>query len=138
MNVLLADAPQVFHRGKWQGKLRSSYADVGNEMTSAEIRTLSEAIDVKALFAYRLTVGQRTREIVCQLHAADLVGKPLPERLEHLAADGTVRPGAQWLLAYWGGHAKTNLLLMPASRHGFVHFNEIRQMLPKLRRVATK
>ncbi|MBN1146542.1 MAG: DinB family protein [Anaerolineales bacterium] len=137
MNVLLADAPQVFHLGKWQGKLRSAYVDVGNEMTGAEIRMLSEAIDMKALFAYRLAVGQRTREIIRQLHAADLVGKPLPERLERLAADGTVRPKAQWLLAYWGGHSKTNLLLMPATRHGFVHFNEIGRMLPKLRRAVT-
>ena len=138
MNVLLADAPQVLHRGKWQGKLQSPYTDVGNEMTEAEIRALSQALDLKALLAYRLAVGRETRKIVSQLEAADLAGKPLRERLERLTADGTVRPKAQWLLDYWGGHAKTNLLLMPATRHGFVHLNEIERMLPKLRRVATE
>jgi hypothetical protein len=137
LNVLLADAPQIFHIGEWQRKLGSPYVDVGNEMTGAEITALSEAIEVQALLEYRLVVGQRTRQIARQLNAADLRGKPRAERLERLAADGTVRPEAGWLLEYWGGHPKTNLLLMPSTRHGFVHFNEIRQMSPKLRRSVT-
>jgi DinB superfamily len=134
MNVLLADSPQVFHQGGWQGRIGCPYADVGNEMTVADIGTLSEAINVHALLAYRVAVGQRTQEIAQNLLLADLKGKPLPERLESLVLDGTIRESARWLLTYWGGHPKTNLLLMPASRHCFVHFNEIRRMSPKLRR----
>jgi hypothetical protein len=134
MNVLIADKPQVFHRGKWQSKLDSPFVDVGNEMTRAEIKTLSEAINVKSLLAYRLAVGKRTREIARKLQPVDLADKPLPEQLESLVTDGTVREKARWLLKYWGGHPKLNLLLMPASRHCFVHFNEITRMAPKLRK----
>jgi hypothetical protein len=49
--------------------------------------------------------------------------------------DDTVRTQATWLLEYWGGHPKTNLLLMPATRHSLVHFNEIGRMLPKLKKL---
>jgi hypothetical protein len=38
-------------------------------------------------------------------------------------------------LDYWGGHPAANLLLMPATRHSFVHLNEIKRMLPKLKRL---
>ncbi len=66
------------------------------------------------------------------------MGKPLPERLKRLAEDGTVRAQATWLLEYWGGHPKTNLLLMPATRHSFVHFNQVGRMLPTLRRLLVR
>ncbi len=49
MNVLLADGPQVFHRGNWQSKLNSPYVDVGNEMSAEEIRALSEAVNLCAV-----------------------------------------------------------------------------------------
>ena len=135
MNVLLADRPQVFHRGQWQSKLNSSFVDVGNELVAEEIGQLSAEINLKALLAYRLAVAKQTRALVSRLRAEELAGKPLPARLNRLADDGTVRAQASWLLDYWGSHPKTNLLLMPATRHSFVHFNEISRMLPKLRRL---
>jgi hypothetical protein len=135
MNVLLADGLQVFHRGNWQSKLNSPYVDVGNEMTAEEIRTLSKVVNLPALLAYRLAVGKRTRQVVGRINAEALTRKPLPERLNRLAKDGTVRVQASWLLEYWGGHPTTNLLLMPATRHSFVHFNEMGRMLPQLRRL---
>jgi hypothetical protein len=138
INVLLADAPQVFHRGNWQSKLNSPCADVGNEMSAEEIRALSEAVNLKELLAYRLEVGKHTRQVAGQLTAETLKRKPSPDRLKRLAEDGTVREQAQWLLEYWGGHPQWNLLLMPATRHSFVHFNEIGRMLPTLRRLPGK
>ncbi len=135
MNVLLADAPQVFHRGDWQKKINSPYVDVGNEMTTKEIRALSDAVNVKALLSYRLAVGKRTRQITRKLKADILKEKPSPESLVRLREDGTVREQAQWLLKYWGRHPRTNLLLMPATRHAFVHLNEIGRMLPALRKL---
>jgi len=78
INVLLAGAPQIFHRGKWQAKLHSPYVDVGNGMTKAEIQTLSQSVDIKALFKYRLAVARRTREVVRKLKAGQLREKPCP------------------------------------------------------------
>jgi hypothetical protein len=134
INVLLADAPQVFQQGNWQRETQSPFVDVGNEMTAEEINALSQAINLEALLTYRLAVGRRTREVVQQVKGEELWGKAIPARLEGLAADGTVREKARWLLDYWGGHPMLNLLLMPASRHPFVHLNEIQRMLPRLKK----
>jgi len=138
INVLLAGAPQVFHRGKWQTKLHSPFVDVGNGMSETETRDLSQSVDIKALFKYRLAVARRTQEAVQMLKAERLQEKPPSVRVERLAEDGTVRENADWLLSYWGGHPGFNLLLMPGSRHQLVHWNEIGRMLPKLRRLTEK
>jgi hypothetical protein len=60
---------------------------------------------------------------------------PDPARLERLIGSGDVRPAASWHLDYWGDHIAGNLLLMPATRHPFVHFNEVQRMRPKLSRL---
>lgn len=135
MNLLLADSPQVLERGKWLGKLASPFVDVGNEMSAQEIAQLSQAVNVKALLAYRLAVGKRTRQIARRLNPNELWQPPAPGRVKRIAREGAVRDAALGLLRYWGGHASANLLLMPASRHGLVHLNEARCMLPKLRQI---
>lgn len=135
MNILLADAPQVFQSGGWREKVGSPYENVGNEMSPEEIGRLSASVDLQALLAYRLEVGKRTREIVRHLNFAELDELPAPERLHRIAKEGAVGGKAAWLLEYWGGKASCNLLLMPATRHCFVHLNEVRRMLPKLRRL---
>jgi hypothetical protein len=135
MNVLLADAVQVFESGNWRDKLEIDCVGVGNEMSNAEIGGLSKTINLKALFAYRLAVGKRTRAIVKRLKFDDLVQRPQPDRLRRLVTEHAVQPPALWLLDYWGGHPAANLLLMPATRHPFVHLNEIKRLLPELKRV---
>ncbi len=68
MNVLLADATQVYDSRRWRDKLEIDCVSVGNEMTDADIVRLSETINLKVLFAYRLAVGKRTRAIVPHLN----------------------------------------------------------------------
>jgi hypothetical protein len=135
MNILLANAKQVFESGKWRDKLEIDYMSVGNEMSSADIVRLSETNNLEALFAYRLAVGKRTRAIVKRLNLAELSQRPASDRLQRLVAERAVQPPALWLLDYWGGHPAANLLLMPATRHSFVHLNEIKRLLPKLKRL---
>jgi hypothetical protein len=135
MNLLLADSPQLLHSGNWLTKLESSYEGVGNEMSPKEIAKLSETISVQALLAYRLAVGKRTRAVVCRVKPEILWAPPAPERLKRICEEGAVKETAAWLLKYWGGHPSANLLLMPATRHCFVHLNEIQRMLPRLRRL---
>jgi hypothetical protein len=134
VSILLADASQVIHSGDWKVKLGSPWENVGNEMSPAEISRLSESVELAALMAYRLAVGKRTEEIVSNLNFAGLRELPAPERINRIAAEGAVGEGGGWLLNYWGGKPGFNLLLMPATRHPFVHLNEIRRMLAKLRR----
>ena len=135
MNVLLANSIQVFESGKWCDKLEIDYVSVGNEMSNADIVKLSETINLKALLAYRLAVGKRTRTVIKRLKLDDLSRPPVPDRLQRLVAERAVQEPALWLLDYWGGHPAANLLLMPATRHPFVHLNEIKRLLPKLKRV---
>ena len=135
LNVLLANTAQVFISGKWCDQLEIDCGSVGNEMSNADIEKLSETINLKALFAYRLAVGKRTRTIVKRLKLDHLSQRPAPDRLQRLISERAVQLPALWLLDYWGGHPAANLLLMPATRHSFVHLNEIKRLLPKLRRV---
>lgn len=135
MNILLVDRAQVFTSGKWIDKLGINFVGVGNEMSAADIVQLSEAINLKALFAYRLAVGKRTRAIVQRLDLDILARPPAPDRLRRLIDERAVQPPALWLRDYWGGQPATNLLLMPATRHPFVHLNEISRLRPKLKRL---
>ena len=135
MNLLLAGSPQVFHSRHWLNKLGITFVDVGTEMPTQDIVTLSQAINLKALLAYRLAVGRRTRRLVRDSSPDELGQLPAPERLKRIAQEGAVRDKATWLLDYWGGHPNSNLLLMPATRHGFVHLNQVGRMLPKLRQL---
>jgi hypothetical protein len=135
MNLLLAGSPQILFSGNWLGKLQIAGVGVGNELTSAESVLLSETINLKALFAYRLAVGKRTQSLAPHLEPAVLGERPAPERLQRVVQEGAVSDKVSWLLKYWGRNASANLLLMPATRHCLVHLNEISRMLPKLRRL---
>jgi hypothetical protein len=133
VSLLLADAPQLLHSGNWLGRLETPYQGVGNELSPHEIAEVSETINVKALLAYRLAVGKRTRAVVRRLNPEILWATPTPQGLKRISAEGAVSGKAAWLLKYWGGHPGANLLLMPATRHCFMHLNEIQRMLPKLK-----
>ncbi len=135
MNLLLADSPQVLHSGGWLDRLEINWVSVGNEQSDEEIIELGAAINLKALLAYRLAVGKRTRSIARRLDPAILWKPPTPDRLQRLSAEGAVIDRTKWLRDYWGGHPSANLFLMPASRHCLVHLNEIERMLPKLQRL---
>ena len=135
MNLLLAGSPQVLLKANWPAKLGISLIDVGNDMPAADLKKLSEIINLKALLAYRLAVGRRTRIILRRLKPDGLWERPAPERIARIVAERAVREKARWLLKYWGGNPNANLLLMPATRHPFVHLNEISRMNPKLRRL---
>lgn len=132
MNLLLAGSPQVLTSGNWPGKLGITCVSVGNEMSGEEIAGMSDAINLKALLAYRLAVGRRTRSIVRRLDVDSLWKPPTPDRLQRLFEEGAVIERVAWLRDYWGGHPAANLFLMPATRHNLVHLNEIARMRSKL------
>lgn len=135
LNVLLADAMPVFETKKWQSRLGISYIGVGNELSRQAIFDFSQDIDLPALLAYRLAVGKRTQSIVRRVKSSEWVKYPASARLERLEKIGAVEAQSAWLLRYWGHNPNANLLLMPATRHAFVHLNEAKRMLPKLKRL---
>ncbi|MBN1666033.1 MAG: hypothetical protein JW862_03065, partial [Anaerolineales bacterium] len=97
----------------------------GNEMSPAGVAALSAQVNLPALRAYRLAVGQRTRQIIQALTPEQLKHRVDPERIQRVHTEGAILPSASDISAYWSKRTIAGLLLMPATRHNFVHLNEI-------------
>jgi hypothetical protein len=124
MNMLVAGGPQILHRDKWLERMKVAYRDTGNTMSGEDVASLSAAIDIEALRAYRVAVGRRTREIVKGVQPQELKAKVEPSRLNLVTTEGAVVEAAGGLIDYWSKRDIAGLLLMPATRHNFVHLNE--------------
>lgn len=130
MNILLVGRPQVLCEG-WQERLNVSAVDTGNGMNARDIVELSACIDLPALQAYRCAVACRTRENVARLTPAELKQPVDPLRLERVRSEGAVRPFGTGVMDYWAGLTLAGLLLMPPTRHNFMHLNEALRLKPK-------
>jgi hypothetical protein len=124
MNLLLAGRSQVFDDDNWFDWLGIPYRDTGNAMSGPNIEILSDKINVNALRSYRIAIGRRTRENVMQLPASQLLEKVDPARLARILTVRAVVEEAHGVLEYWGGLTYAGLLLMPPTRHNFIHLNE--------------
>jgi DinB superfamily len=124
MNLLAAGSPQVLNRDGWQERMKISARDTGNAMSPDEIAAFSAAIDIPALRGYRAAVGCRTEEIARQLAPGALKQKVDPACIRQMMAEGAVVEKAQWLIDYWASRTIAGLLMMPATRHQFVHLSE--------------
>jgi hypothetical protein len=124
INMLLAGNPQVLLRDNWLKRMKISERNTGNAMSAVSVAELSATMDIEALRAYRLSVGRRTREIAKLLQPEDLKRKVDSTRLRQITLEGAVLEAASGLLKYWGGLTAAGLLLMPPTRHNFVHLNE--------------
>ncbi len=134
MNMLVAGGAQVMLGGSWHEHMGVTPRHTGNAMPAQAVVQLSETINLEALHAYRLQVGRQTRAVVQRLSAAELTQQVTPARLQQLVREGAVLPAAQEVLDYWGGLTIAGLLLMPPTRHSFIHLNEamkLRQLLVK-------
>lgn len=87
---------------------------------------MSYSINMEALKAYRIEVGRKTRKIVSSLAYADLKTKVLSDGLKDIMLKGAVskNENASWLIDFWRNKTVLGILLMPATRHLFVHNNE--------------
>lgn len=124
MNLLIAGDQQILLRDNWLQRMKITSRDTGNTMDEEGVADLSARIDIEALRAYRLAVGRRTRECVKQLHPEELKQKVEPSRLHQVMVAGAVVEAARGLIDYWGRRNIAGLLLMPATRHSFIHLNE--------------
>lgn len=124
MNMLVAGSEQLIKSQGWLVKMSAPIDDTANAMNMEKVALLSGAIEVTALRAYRLAVGQCTRQIVSQLTPGELNIKVNPARLEKVKSEGAVVTEAPEVLEYWGKKTIAGLLLMPATRHCILHLNE--------------
>jgi len=125
MNGLLAGKMQIFFQDDWLKKLNVTEKHSGNVvMDDADVTELSQRVDIEALKAYRLAVGRSTREAVKALQPNEFKVKVDLAHLQELLDNGSVLEAASDLLDYWRNLTKAGLLLMPPTRHNFVHLNE--------------
>ena len=128
MNMLVAGGPQILFSEEWFDKLEVEARDTGNAMSDEGVAALSSSINIEMLKSYRMAVGRRTREVVKQLSPSDLSHKVEPARLQQILDDGAVVAEDQGLIDYWSKRNIAGLLLMPATRHNFVHLNEAQKL----------
>lgn len=132
MNVLAAGESQVFLTEGWKKRIGFDSVETGNALDSMGIRQLSAEVDVDSLREYRMAVGKRTRQIVMQLTSESLRERVQSARLEQVFAEGAVVESTRWLAEYWGKKTVAGLLLMPPTRHNFVHLNEAGKIRKKV------
>lgn len=131
MNILVAGSPQVLLCEDWLERMEISIQSTGNGMSADGMMELSANINLAALRSYRFAVGRRTREIAKQLCPEDLGRKVEPARLQQIVKERAVDIKNGDLLDYWSSLTVAGLLLMPPTRHNFIHLNEalrIRQL----------
>jgi hypothetical protein len=133
MNLLVAGSPQVMLQEGWLDQLKVNVRDTGNAMTTSGVMELSACMNIEALRSYRLEVGRRTREIVKLLDWEQLERKVDPARLQQVLVQKAVLEAASGLLDYWGRLTVAGLLLMPPTRHNFIHLNEALRIKQKFR-----
>jgi hypothetical protein len=134
MNILVAGTLQLFSSDHWEKKLKISILHSANKMSDANIADLSAQIDMDALRAYRLAVGRRTREIVQKLKPEDFKQKVASSRIQKILDAKAVSEGAIEIVNYWSKRTIAGLLLMPPTRHNFLHLNEASRIKQKLQR----
>jgi hypothetical protein len=135
MNLLVAGSAQLLHQDDWLARMGVAIQHTGNEMDEQGVADLSAAVDLEALRAYRLAVGRRTCEIVRQLRPEELKRKVDPARLQRVTDEGAVVEATQPIIDYWGRRRIAGLLLMPPTRHNFLHLNEARRVKRLVKRL---
>jgi hypothetical protein len=124
MNMLVAGGSQLLHRDSWFDRLGVAFHDTGNGMDEAGIADVSATIDVEVLRTYRMAVGRGTRELVKTLSPDDLRSKVDSARIQRVRDEEAVLAAGHEVVDYWSKRDIAGLLLMPPTRHNFVHLNE--------------
>lgn len=124
MNILVAGEGQLFNQGDWAGRLGTNIQHTGNAMDAADVEALSATVDLTVLREYRRAVGCRTQAIVNRLEPEELKAQVQPDRLEQVRQEGAVLPAANEVIDYWSRRNIAGILLMPPTRHAFLHLNE--------------
>lgn len=130
---LLIDRSSQILDEDWKKRINSSISDTGNQLSTSEILSFSEKIDVNALKKYRLEVGRKTQKVLEGLSYSDFNRKFPRDDLERIFHEKAVarHPEAEWLVDFWGNKNVAGIIFMPLIRHHLVHINESKQAKAK-------
>ncbi len=120
-NVVIAPGTQVLDGGGFSTRMRVNRRDIGVEMSKAEMRALSEGLDLDGLLAYRDAVGRRTREVASAMPPGrwdDAYGAAESQRVSDA---GALIPEGRWLDGFWAGKSMTWFLYWVCTEHSMMH-----------------
>ena len=93
---------------------------------------LSSEIDIDHLRNYRRAVGRQTVEIVKQPEPEEINKTVSSFRIHRILQEKAVVADAKRLIDYWSKRTIAGLLLMPPTRHCFIHLNEASKIKKKV------
>ncbi len=132
INRFVADQSQVLDEGTWLTRMNLPWRHNSYAMTSVEVDTLNQRVDLSALQGYSGAVAARTRAIVNQLDVAHLndvarLDAVLSEERVRmvLVEEGLAHPQAQGLIENYVGASKGRMLMNHGLTHTFMHVGEI-------------
>jgi hypothetical protein len=135
MNLLVADEQQVLHKNGWCERLQIEAAHTGNGMSDKEVLALTHEINTRALRQYRLEVARSTRRTVKAIKAEEFGQKVESSRAQRTWDEHAMLPKGKRVVDYWASRTIAGLLLMPPTRHCFLHLNEARRIKQKAMRL---
>jgi len=138
MNILVANDQQILITGSWLEKMNIEFPHSGNDMNKEDITKLSSNIDFDSLLAYREAVGRQTRLVVSNMEVGQFKMKVDQNRIIRLFNENAVLLNSQWLADYWSKKTIAGLILMPATRHNFLHLNKCIRIKEKLQKQKMK
>ncbi|WP_232426198.1 hypothetical protein [Cytobacillus praedii] len=114
------------------------FSHSGNDMNNEDMTKLSSTIDCKELLAYREAVGRQTRKIISTMDVGQFKMKVDQNRIKRLFDENAILLESQWLADYWSKKTIAGLILMPATRHNFLHLNKCIRIKEKLNKHKLK
>ncbi|WP_213590787.1 DinB family protein [Paenibacillus sp. FSL W8-0186] len=138
MNILVADSQQVLHSDHWLQKMNIRFPYGGNSMSDDDIAELSSVININSLLEYRIAVGKQTRKIISSLQPGEFRNKVEDCRVKRLFDENAILQEASDIADYWSKKTVAGLVLMPATRHNFLHLNKCARIKDKLQKKMKK
>ncbi|MDF2927170.1 MAG: DinB family protein [Paenibacillaceae bacterium] len=138
MNILVANSQQVLHSDDWLQKMNIRFPHSGNSMSDEDIAELSSGIHLESLLEYRTAVGKQTRQIVSSLQPGQFGDRVQDCSIKRLFAENAIVPAASGIAEYWAKKTIAGLVLMPATRHNFLHLNKCVRIKDRLQKEMKK
>lgn len=138
MNILVGDRMQILHMDNWLEKMNIRFVHSGNEMKDEDIAELSSSININALIEYRMAVGKQTQRIILSLQPGDFKQEVQVNRIKRLFEENALLNEAGGIAEYWSKKTIGGLVLMPATRHSFLHLNKCVRIKNKMQKTINR
>jgi len=127
LNRFVALTPQVYTSGDWQMRLGIPYGDMGTAMTSDDVTTLSQHINLAELANYATAVGAQSTQTLQGFDMALIGQKRSEEHMRAVIAGEQVCVPAivEGVVKYWGNLTIEQYVVDYCVLHPSLHVGEI-------------